>query len=342
MEMSVANENRRLREIVQQLLDKIDDNQKVLKHFQAFEVKLLDTAGIHQLLNLLLDESCRHFRLASASLLLLDENGQLDDLFGSIQVGNFHNRLQLRQNPDFYHKIYTSDPEVMLQEVDVLTATRLFPGAPKVGSAAFLPLLHQHRVIGSLHLASSESSRFTSAKDANLLEHMAAIVSRCVSHCLEREAQELQQEIDPVLQIGSERYLQRALNRELERTATCNGYLACVVVQANAVANVESALPKVAQVIRDAVRKVDVCASMGDNQFVVLLPESDSRQAQATAARISKSLCDISDLPKDEIKVGVNAWKARKSKNPISEEKLVEVGQSLLQVAAANAQPLAE
>ena len=322
MEMSVANENRRLREIVQQLLDKIDDNQKVLKHFQAFELNLLSTAGIHQLLNLLLDESCRHFRLASASLLLLDEEGRLDELFGSIQVGNFHNRLQLRQSPDFYHKIYPANPAVMLQEVDVLTATRLFPGAPKVGSAAFLPLLHEHRVIGSLHLASSENGRFTSAKDVNLLEHMAAIVSRCLVHCLECEAQQLQQELDPILQVGSERYLQRALKRELERTASCNGYLACVVVQTE-LAEQTALLSSVAQAMREAVRKVDVCAHIGESQLVVLLPESDSRQAQATAGRISKSLLEIAELPPGAISVGVNAWKARKSKNPDQRRKAI-------------------
>lgn len=341
MEMSIANENRRLREIVQQLLDKIDDNQKVLKHFQSFELQLLNAASVHQLFQLLLDESCRHFRLASASLLLLDEDGSKDQLFGRIQVGNFHNRLQLRQSPDFYQKIYPSDPIVMLQEVDVLTATRLFPGAPKVGSAAFLPLMDQHRVIGSLHLASSESTRFTSAKDANLLEHLAAIVSRCISACLEREAQQLQKEIDPVLQVGSQRYLQCAMQRELERTANCSGYLACVAVQ-SCMGGDHPLMPKVAQALRDAVRKVDVCARFGEDQLVVLLPESDSRQAQATAARISKALQQIEGLPCEQFKVGVNAWKARKSKNPITEDKLAAVGQSLIDEAVASAQPLAE
>lgn len=341
--MSIANENRRLRDIVQQLLDKIDDNQKVLKHFHMFEFRILDTVSIHQLLQLLLDESCRHFRLASASLLLLDEDGRLSDLFGSIQVGSFHNRLQLRQSPEFYQKIYPSDPSVMLQEVDVLTSTRLFPGAPKVGSAAFLPLIHQHRVIGSLHLASSEQSRFSSAKDANLLEHLASIVSVCLVHCLDREAQQLQQEIDPVLQVGSERYLELALKRELDRTASNFGYLGCIaLVPSFASDENSSAVATVARVMRDAVRKVDVCARFEDNYLVVLLPECDSRQAQATAGRINKALAECQELAGLEVKIGVNAWKARKSKKEISQDKLLEIGQSLIGAAIANARPLAD
>lgn len=342
MEMSIANENRRLRDIVQQLLDKIDDNQKVLKHFQVFELKVLNTASVHQLFHLLLDEACRHFRLASASILLLDEDGSLSDLFANIQVGSFHNRLQLRQSPDFYQKIYPCDPEVMLQEVDVLTATRLFPGAPKVGSAAFLPLIHQHQVIGSLHLASSEQSRFSSAKDANLLQHLAAVVSVCLMHCLDREAHQMQQDIDPVLQVGSECYLQRALQRELDRTASSFGYLGCISVHWSASEDSSQAAEvTVAEVVREAVRKVDVCARYQDQGLVVLLPECDSRQAQATASRICKALLEHNSLAKMDIKVGVNAWKARKSKKAIDRDKFTEIGHSLIHSAKENAQPIA-
>jgi len=339
VEMSIASENRRLREIVKQLLDRIDENQKVLRHFQTFELKILNSGGVHSLFHLLLDESCRHFRLASTSLLLLDEDGALEKLFGSIQIGNFHNRLQLRQSPDFYQKIYPSDPRVMLQEVDVLTATRLFPGTPKVGSSAFLPLLYQHRVVGSLHFASSEPDRFSATKDANLLEHLAAVVSVCLNHCLEREANDLLQEIDPVLQVGSRRYLESALTRELERTSRSCGYLACVSVEVEVSGDdCNEALAPVAQALRNSVRKVDVCARWHENQLVVLLPESDSRQAQATAGRISKALAEINGLPLSQVQVGVNAWKARKTKNPLTQDKLMEVGHSLIIGALSSGQ----
>ena len=343
MEMSIANENRRLREIVQQLLDRIDDNQKIQHHFQAFELKILGAAGIHELLHLLLDESCRHFRLASASLLLVDEKGALEKLFDKVQIGNFHNRLQLRSSQDFYHKIYPTEPRVMLEEVDVLTATRLFPGAPNVGSAAFMPLMFQHQAMGSLHFASSEAKRFCPTKGTDLLEHFAAVSAVCITHCLTREESELQKEIDPVLQIGSVKYLHRALARELDRTALCNGYLACVVVELR-MPEVELQAPLIitAASIRDAVRKVDVCAFRTPNQIVVLLPEADSRQAQTMAQRIAGGLTSLSELPHDQVYIGVNAWKSRKTKTLISPEKLAEVGNSLLDGAASNASLLTE
>lgn len=341
MEMSIANENRRLREIVQQLLDRIDENQKIQRHFHAFELKILSACGIHELLSLILDESCRHFRLASASLLLVDERGNFEKLFDKVQIGNFHNRLQLRQSPDFYHKIYPANPRVMLEEVDVLTATRLFPGAPNVGSAAFMPLIRQHKVMGSLHFASSETDRFCPSKETDLLEHLAAVSSVCISHCLAREEQELQQEIDPKLQIGSLKYLQRALARELDRTALANGYVACVVVELDFPEDeLDQPLVLTATGIREAVRKVDVCAFRAPNQIVVLLPQADSRQAQATALRIAQGLLALEELPHQQVKMGVNAWKARKSKTLISPEKLAEVGTSLLDGAATNAERL--
>lgn len=340
MEMSIASENRRLREIVQQLLERIDENQKTQKHFHAFELKVLDAISIHELLYLLLDESCRHFRLACASLLLLDEDGKLESLFDSTQVGNFHNRLQLRQSPDFYQKIYPADPRVMLQEVDVLTATRLFPGTPKVGSAAFLPIVFRQRVVGSLHFASSESERFNPNKGTELLEHMAAVISVCLNHCIDREARELLQEIDPKTQMGSDRYFQRAFNRELERTAVACGHLACVVVElAFSEDDLQQWLPEIAMAVKGAVRKVDLCAKNAEQSLVVLLPDADSRQAQATAARVQKALADIERLPHAQVKVGANAWKARKTKNPsLDVAKLAETGRSLIEQAALNAE----
>ncbi|WP_317932079.1 DUF484 family protein [Halioxenophilus sp. WMMB6] len=341
--MSIANENRRLREIIQQLLDRIDENQKVLSHFQTFELMLLDVNNLHSLFNLLLDESCRHFRLASASLLLLDEDASLEALLDNSQVGNFHNRLQLRQNPDFYHKLYPSEPRVMLQEVDVLTATRLFPGAPKVGSAAFLPIIFQHRLIGSLHFASSEVGRFTADKNTDLLDHFAAVTSVSIQHCLEREARELQEEIDPQSQLGSERYFRRALERELERTARNSCYLACVTVDLTGAELIAGALlVEVAQAVRGSVRKVDICGLIKPNQLAVLMPDSDSRQALAAAGRINKALLAVAGVSELDIRIGANAWKSRKSKVVISPEKLQEAGVVLLEGALTNGKRVAE
>jgi uncharacterized protein YigA (DUF484 family) len=321
--MSLANENRRLREIVQQLLDRIDENQQAQHHFHSFELKLLNADGLHQLLTLIMDEACAHFRLASVSLLLLDESGQLEDLLETARVGNFHNRLQLRSHADFYQKLYPADPRVILQEVDVLTATRLFPGTPKVGSAAFLPLMHQHRVIGSLHFASSEVGRYSPEKATDLLEHFAAVTSSALRFAAELERQEVKRELDPELLIGTEEFLHRALAQELNRARDNNGHLACVTLVA-----APCDLKPLAATISACVRKVDACARWAQERIVILLPEADSRQAHATAERIRKAIEQAEVKP--SYSLGINAWKARKSKAGISEEKLREAGESLL------------
>lgn len=329
MEISITNENRRLREIVQQLLDRIDENQRIAHHFHDFELSLLNTSDLHSTISLLLDEACRHFRLASSSLILLDRQGNLESLFDATQVNYHQSRLQLRRGSEFYDRIYPDTPRVLLQEIDVLTATRLFPGTPKVGSAAFLPLQHQSDVFGSLHFASSDSNRFIASKSTDLLDHFAAVTSQSLRHAIAIERENLRTLLDPVLEIGNRTYFNRTLNRELDRARREASHLSCMMLLvSDHNTDLQHTLKLLVKELKDNTRRVDVCALIDSNCITVLLPGSDTRQSQTLAERIRTNIGQLG-LGK-QIAIGVHSWKARKTKNGLSEDALEKAGIELV------------
>ncbi|MCE2028449.1 DUF484 family protein [Sessilibacter corallicola] len=339
MEISIANENRRLREIVQQLLDRIDDNQRIQRHFHNFELSLLNSTDLHSTISLLLDEACRHFRLASSSLILLDTEGSLEELFDATQVNYHQSRLQLRRGSEFYDKIYPDTPRVLLQEVDVLTATRLFPGTPKVGSAAFLPLQHQTQIFGSLHFASSDSARFVASKGTDLLDHLAAVTSQSLRHTIAIERENLKSLLDPILEIGNARYFNRTLSRELDRARREASHLSCMLLIVNAHnEQLTPVLKSLVKELKENIRRVDVCSVIDENCIAVLLPGSDSRQSQTLADRIRRSTMKLGFG--DQVAIGVHSWKARKTKNGLSEDALEKAGVELVSQAKEKVIPL--
>ncbi|GAB2190411.1 hypothetical protein MAH1_20190 [Sessilibacter sp. MAH1] len=332
MEISIANENRRLREIVQQLLDRIDEQQKTHAHFQKFQTRLLHSQSFSETVNLLLDDACRHFRLASSSLILHDADGHIEEMISACQIDLRSNRLQLRKNADFYKKIYPEKPQVMLQEIDVLTATRLFPGTPKVGSAAFLPLLNAHGIFGSLHFASSDEKRFVSAKDTNLLDHLADVASLSLRFSFSHEQQWLASLQDPVLQIGNAQYFEKALHNELDRARREHSHLACMMLVVEAeVSDIDLTLQKLVQELKANIRKIDICARIDEVCLAVLMPGTDLRQAQGMLSRIEQSILALQ--LEHNVAMGVHSWKARKTKSSLSEDALKEAGVELITTA---------
>ncbi|MCD9458711.1 GGDEF domain-containing protein [Marinibactrum halimedae] len=345
--MSIENENKRLRAIVQQLLDRIEENQRIQEHFHQFEFKLLSATGLQDLLHLLLDDACRHFRLASSSVFLLDEDGSLEGLITSLGIDHYQSRLQLRSSPEFYEKIYTGEPRVTLQEVDVLTSTRLFPGAPNVGSAALLPLIRQHRLVGSLHLASSEATRFTPDKSADFLSHLSSLIVMCLQNSISWERLELQGQLDTLTGVGNRRYFDRAMEQELDRANRNHGHLSCLFIDADHFKHINDTfghmagdlcLQFLAKRIGQQLRKTDILCRYGGEEFIVLMPGTESKQAILIAERIRHAVAQESLTMGEQtipltVSAGVSTWKARKTKQVLTPEELSENGKALVERA---------
>ncbi len=298
----LAIENQRLQRTIQQLLKRIEENHEIQQRFHQFEMKLLSCDGLSSFFDELLVATAAEFELQSVSLWLYDGSYDIKGLFDFLKLGNYQQCLQLRQQADFFTSLYGRDPQVKLGPLEVLTASRLFPNAPQVASAALLPLMRGDEIIGSLHLASRSDERYSASKATDFLTRLASIIAICLDSYMARENLQRQGKLDALTGAHNRRSFELEWARELARAARSRDPLSCLFVDIDHFKQVndqyghavgDTCLRDVAAAIKTELRETDCLARYGGEEFVVLLPAASPEQALLTAERIRLCVAEL-------------------------------------------------
>ncbi|MCV6625357.1 MAG: DUF484 family protein [Cellvibrionaceae bacterium] len=341
--MSLQQENQRLRATVKQLLARIEDNQRIQQHFHQFEFKLLACQYLRNLFDLLLLQSKNHFQLCAVSLVIVDPDYSIRELFEQLDIPDYGPVLQLRHGPEFLASLYPQQPAVSLGEMDVLTAGRIFPGASDVVSTACMPLLRQQQLLGSLHFGAASETRFQPDMATDFLAHLASVVSMCLENCIGREYLSRQGKVDMLTQVNNRRSFETEFERELERAQRNGEALSCMFVDVDHFKQINDehghqagdlVLKALAQEVALQLRKTDFLARYGGEEFVVLAPKSTQSAAEVLAERIRQSVENLQiDLQgrgkvRPSVSVGLATWEPSANRQP-----LAQIGSGLLEAA---------
>lgn len=343
--MSLAEENTRLKGLIEQLVARIEDNQQIARRFQDFEFRLLEALGLAELLDLLLVQGPDHFRLVAVGLVLYDPDSRYARLADSLSLNHWMPRLQLRQKPDFFGKLYGDSHRPLLGEQDALTLARLFPGHQQVASCALLPLYCRGRLQGSLHLASGNPARFTPDKANDFLAHMAAVLAICLEHCLAQEYLKREGRLDPLTGVVNRAAFGRQLEQEQARALRSGAPLSCFFVDLDHFKAINDShghamgdycLQQLTQVLAGELRRTDVLARYGGEEFVVLLPGCPRDRALETAERIRRAVAAMALQTPAGLPVPLTASIGVASWDPQAQSALLDqMPQRLLQQADA-------
>ncbi|NIB44375.1 sensor domain-containing diguanylate cyclase [Pseudomaricurvus alkylphenolicus] len=340
----LQHENSRLQQVVKTLLKRIEENQRIEKHFQEFEFKLLGSNSLSGVLHLLLNGAMEHFQLDDVGLILVDRDYTVNDLLEALDIDRFDNRLQLRNSDDFAMSLYPGDYQISLGELDPLTSGRLFPNSSRTGSAALLPLLRQGQMIGSLHFASQSAQRFSADKAVDFMHHLASICAVCLENSLAHEHLNHQSQVDMLTQVSNRLHFEAEFAKELERAERSDDGLACLFVDVDHFKRIndqfghqagDACLKRVAMAIKQQLRKTDLLARYGGEEFVVLLPRCTQEPASEIAERIRASVAALRvDVAAEEplkptVSLGLACWQ------PVGERSsdLSRLGQRLISCA---------
>ncbi|TQV67768.1 sensor domain-containing diguanylate cyclase [Exilibacterium tricleocarpae] len=322
--MDLERENRRLQSTVNNLLARIEENHKIQQHYHDFEFQLLACTGLQELLQHLLVDARHYFELDAVSLVLLDRDYSLRDLLSKLEIPPFDNNLQLRNSEDFFNVMYPRPPAVKLGSLDVLAASRLFPGLDRLGSAACLPLVRRGRFIGGLHFGSLSSNRFSADKAADFVFHLASIVALCLENCIGREHLRRQGQVDMLTQVKNRRSFTLEFAKELERAERGGDPLTCMFVDIDHFKKINDnyghqvgdlCLKRVAQAVHKQLRKTDLLTRYGGEEFVSVLPRCQAAQAEQIAERIRAAVAEMEVLTDDHrhisvtVSVGMSTWR---------------------------------
>lgn len=339
------SEIQRLQAIIERLVRRIEENQAIARRFHAFEFRLLEADRLPELLDLLVKQGPQHFDLEAVSLVLFDPEYEWEQLAELVNLKQWLPKVQVRHQQAFFDDLCATSRAPILGELDPLTLARLFSGAGEIGSTAIIPLYCKGQLQGSLHLGAKDPERFSADKATDFLEHLGAVLALCINHGLTQEHLRHEGRQDPLTQVGNRAAFEQDLEIELARAERSGQPLSCFFVDLDHFkqindnyghANGDLCLREVSRVLKLALRKTDILARFGGEEFVALLPACDASRAMETAERVREQIEGLTletragqSMPLT-VSIGVCSWEPKAYRIP-----LPELSEALLRQADA-------
>lgn len=234
---------------------------------------------------------------------------RLDDDTGALTaIGSSGRRLDEASREVAVHRalrqvLISDEPRLLDPTLDDLEPAELERLRSLGGAAALLlPLTAAGRVVGLVEFISAHAGRGLQDGDTALLRTMANQAAAALENAsLVRQLRDAA-EIDLVTGVYSHRHFQDRVRQETARAARTHSPLSLLMVDLDDFKLVndrhghqagDRVLRAIAGALRAAVRTSDVVARYGGDEFVVLMPDTDGKEAERVARRAARSVAEL-------------------------------------------------
>ncbi len=324
-EPDTERHNRELSATLSNLIKKAKHNEITQTKFFELELYCLQSASIAELFERLLIDIEQRLELEVVELHLIDPNHDIQDLVSDIYGELSFSNLTYHANANFLDGLYQSNFSIQLSQSNELIKQLFHSSNKRAYSVAMLPLIRENTLIGSLHFGSHNKQRFVPGLATSFLEHLGSIVSICIENAVTQEKFKLLSLVDLLTRAKNRRYFIQSLTKEIARASRSGTTLSCLFMDLDHFKQVndthghltgDRALQSVATTIMPLLRKSDVLARFGGEEFTILLPDTQKQQAMEIAERIRHEVSQISIVDDHNqpfsisLSIGVSSWKA--------------------------------
>ncbi len=163
-------------------------------------------------------------------------------------------------------------------------------------SCIIVPLKGSGRVCGVLNLAEKKhGATFDPEIDLPIIEQVAELIGASIYNVELFREMEHRAKSDPLTGLANRRALEETLAREVDRAQRYGSSLAVLMTDVDDMKDVndrlghpagDAVLQNLAAILLEAVRSVDVPGRWAGDEFLVILPDTGSRQAEQLARRL--------------------------------------------------------
>lgn len=293
------------------LVDRIRQNQIKLHRFQTLEMTLLTLNSLRELVDQVLEDTRSIFELDAVTFALVDEKGELERFLREDGLhADKQPNLILLPGGELLERTFRKSLRPYLGFYKPEKCAAFFPALKETSSSvALLPLYRRGRLMGSLNLASVDTTRFCEQMATDFLDRLACVLSVCLENTLNFELLRRTSLIDTLTGVNNRRYFEQRISEEIDRALRSGECLSCLFLDIDHFKTIndtyghqcgDRVLVDVAQTIRSMLRNNDVLARYGGEEFVVLLSTGmDDRTAAEVAERIRQRIANREFYGKD-------------------------------------------
>jgi len=282
------------------LFDRLKKNEEIAKKFSKIEIRILSVLNFRDLFEALLDGVQNQLRVPFTWITLIDKS-EITKLVQSIAESKvFRTRMRLVDRKTFTHLIGKQSQPILINEnLDYYRKLLPIEGNNSIKSMAVAPISSDGEIIGSLNQADFSKERFQPGIDTSLLAQLATKVSLCMSNVTAHEKLKIMAYHDPLTGLLNRRVMEAILNREIVRSKRYRIPLSLVFVDVDKFKYVndtyghdtgDELLKYLAALFLERSGETDIVARYAGDEFVLILPETDTNKAKTMMIRLQTHL----------------------------------------------------
>ena len=241
-----------------------------------------------------------------ASLYVLEDNSDILHLEKHNHPFLINHIVSLNQNPPSPMVVAVRTRELMLIENFEGNDRPVMKGANLAfaknydsNSCIIAPLICHGKVVGVLNLADKQEGGSFTAEDVSVVELFRQLVGASIGNIKLFEKSQKLARTDGLTGLVNHRTFYDTLERELRRSQRFGGNISVIMVDMDGMKPINDnnghragdlAIRTVARKISACIRKIDIAARYGGDEFAVILPNTSLADASVVANRIVKAV----------------------------------------------------
>ncbi|MCF8068635.1 MAG: DUF484 family protein [Desulfobacterales bacterium] len=282
------------------ILERLKENEEITRKFHDVEAKFLSILNYRDLFETLLGSIQDTFNVPYVWISLI-ENSEASNLIKYLEMSDVVSGKMNIIDIDSLQELIGIDSEPLLVNEDLRDYYKLFPDQKKyfIKSIAMVPIYFDGKLIGSLNQGDMNENRFKPGMDTSLLERLAMKVSLCISNVTAHEKLRLLAYQDPLTGLLNRRALDSALKRELVRSNRYSNIISLLFIDLDNFKPVndnyghdfgDELLVYFSKNLLNVCRETDIAARYAGDEFVLVLPETDFKNADNLINRLRDNI----------------------------------------------------
>jgi diguanylate cyclase (GGDEF)-like protein/putative nucleotidyltransferase with HDIG domain len=279
---------------------------------------------LNELSKKMLEPVARSVNSSRASLLIREDDQFVDQFVYQQNKNSTVIPVQIRADSSIITWLVRNNKSLNCEYIDITPELKgvweIDRNGLKVAEIEFLfPMVNKGNLVGVLALAKKEPAGYYSQDDINLIENLCLQASVVLGNTQLYDQAQRRANLDELTGLSNHRYFHERINEEIERCSRFGDIFSLLSIDVDQFKSYndinghlagDKVLQQIATVIKDSVRKVDICFRYGGDEFAVLLPKATLIDSQRIGERVRSKMeeaMDILGIPLT-CSIGISCW----------------------------------